>query len=188
MTGFEPATPCSQSICATKLRYIPLFSLLNSEKHIKNVLKNFLINESLIKYLNSFFYIVIKKQKKINIWLFCFSNMLDIFISRKKTSSISTEMSLFLFNIHSCCSQIQYISNILLYWQKKYSNCDSKQSSCRGKTKIFQWLFAFFGLAHALAHAQRAWARAWARARQGHDTSVIKKNETITEKTKQKLF
>ena len=23
MTGFEPATPCSQSICATKLRYIP---------------------------------------------------------------------------------------------------------------------------------------------------------------------
>ena len=24
MTGFEPATPCSQSICATKLRYIPL--------------------------------------------------------------------------------------------------------------------------------------------------------------------
>ena len=24
MTGFEPATPCSQSKCATKLRYIPI--------------------------------------------------------------------------------------------------------------------------------------------------------------------
>lgn len=24
MTGFEPATPCSRSRCATKLRYIPL--------------------------------------------------------------------------------------------------------------------------------------------------------------------
>ena len=28
MTGFEPATTCSQSICATKLRYIPFFSFL----------------------------------------------------------------------------------------------------------------------------------------------------------------
>ena len=32
MTGFEPATPCSQSICATKLRYIP-FLFLNLVLH-----------------------------------------------------------------------------------------------------------------------------------------------------------
>ncbi len=38
MTGFEPATLCSQSICATKLRYIPFsyqypFTLLLTYYH-----------------------------------------------------------------------------------------------------------------------------------------------------------
>ena len=28
MTGFEPATPCSQGRCATKLRYIPLLIIV----------------------------------------------------------------------------------------------------------------------------------------------------------------
>ena len=28
MTGFEPATSCSQSRCATKLRYIPVMAAL----------------------------------------------------------------------------------------------------------------------------------------------------------------
>jgi hypothetical protein len=29
-TGFEPATPCSQSKCATKLRYAPIHYFMNA--------------------------------------------------------------------------------------------------------------------------------------------------------------
>ena len=52
MTGFEPATPCSQSICATKLRYIPFFFLfwIVSKKEKKNNRKR---NRSL-SYLRDF--------------------------------------------------------------------------------------------------------------------------------------
>ena len=40
MTGFEPATPCSQGRCATKLRYIP--SYINIVTYLMRLFNNIL--------------------------------------------------------------------------------------------------------------------------------------------------
>ena len=37
MTGFEPATPCSQGRCATKLRYIPLVRIITYVVKLFNI-------------------------------------------------------------------------------------------------------------------------------------------------------
>jgi|AntAceMinimDraft_11_1070367.scaffolds.fasta_scaffold00186_41 hypothetical protein len=51
MTGFEPATPCSQGRCATKLRYIP--SYINIVTYLmilfNNILNKFVIITDFIR-------------------------------------------------------------------------------------------------------------------------------------------
>ena len=46
MTGFEPATSCSQSIRATKLRYIPFRSYQGQKFHWKSILDKFRPNRT----------------------------------------------------------------------------------------------------------------------------------------------
>ena len=69
MTGFEPATPCSQSRCATKLRYIPLPLIITDNERLFNMY--FLITKvvCIVKILTmqTTFVIILLKKRKPNL-------------------------------------------------------------------------------------------------------------------------